>query len=155
MSAMRQQFSLRLRAVVDSFWGACLGAAVYAAWAVWANWDAGRHIALTAGLTHWATSTFLTYTGTGVMRQLHRRAHGTVGAMLLCFGGGLLYTYALLFGAHALVGTAHIALTLAAGVVPNLLFCGSYALLLSRTHALVSPARSPFLTEPFAHEQTT
>lgn len=155
MSAKGHRFSLRLRAVVDSFWGACLGAAVYAAWAVWANWDAGRHIALAAGLTHWVASTFLTYTGTGVMRQLHRHARGAAGAMLLCFGGGLLYTYALLLGAHALVGTAHLALTLAAGVVPNLLFCGSYALLLSRTHALASPARSSFPTEPFAHEQTT
>ena len=37
----------RLRTVVDSFWGACFGAGVYAAWAVWANWDAGRHIAFT------------------------------------------------------------------------------------------------------------
>jgi len=145
----------RLRTVVDSFWGACFGAGVYAAWAVWANWDAGRHLAFTAGLTHWVTSTFLTYTGTGAMRQLYRLGRQRGEAMWLGFGGGLLYTYALLISAHALVGTAHIALTLAAGVIPNLLFCGSYALLLSRTEPPAVSARAPFPTEPFAHEQTT
>ncbi|MDP3857499.1 MAG: hypothetical protein Q8Q73_07040 [Stagnimonas sp.] len=142
MSAMHRRRVHRLREVVDSFWGACLGAGVYAAWAVWANWDAGSHIALRAGLTHWAMSTFLTYTGTGTMRQLHRLGRGPDAAALLCFCGGLLYTYALLIGAHAWVGTAHIALTLAAGVIPTLLFCGSYALLLSRTQPLASHARA-------------
>lgn len=155
MNATHRRWTHRLRTVVDSFWGACLGALVYAAWAVWANWDAGAHIALRAGLTHWVMSTFLTYTGTGTMRQLHRLGRGSVGAALLCFGGGLLYTYALLIGAHAVAGTAHIALTLAAGVIPNLLFCGSYALLLARTQPPPPPARKPFPTEPFAHEQTT
>lgn len=145
----------RLRKVVDSFWGACLGAGVYAAWAVWANWDAGSHIALRAGLTHWVMSTFLTYTGTATMRQLHRLGRGPVTSALCCFGGGLFYTYALLIGAHVAVGTAYIALTLAAGVVPNLLFCGSYALLLARTRPPAAPVCTSFPTEPFAHEQTT
>jgi len=155
MSAPPRRWTHRLRAVVDSFWGACLGAGVYAAWAVWANWDAGSHIALRAGLTHWLMSTFLTYTGTGTMRRLHRLGRGPVEAASLCFCGGLLYTYALLIGVHAWVGTAHIALTLAAGVIPNLLFCSSYSLLLSRTQPPPPSSRAPLPTEPFAHEQTT
>ena len=143
MSATPRRWAHQVRALVDSFWGACLGAGVYAAWAVWANWDAGSHIALRAGLTHWVMSTFLTYTGTGTMRQLYRLFRGPTEAALFCFGGGLLYTYALLIAAHAAVGTAHIGLTLAAGVVPNLLFCSSYALLLSRTRQPASSPRAP------------
>ncbi len=145
----------RLRTVVDSFWGACLGAAVYAAWAVWANWDAGSRIAFTAGFAHWVASTFLTYTGTAVMRRLYRQGSCVSQAGALSFCGGLLYTYALLFGAHTLAGTAHIALTLAVGVIPNVLFCGSYTLLLSRTQAPISKVPQSLFNERIAHEQTS
>lgn len=53
--------------------------------------------------------------------------------------------------------TAHIALTLAAGVIPNVLFCGSYTLLLSRTQAPMAPeaALLPVTTEGTAHEEPT
>lgn len=154
MTAVHQSLAQRLGAVVDSFWGACLGATAYAAWAIWANWDAGLHVALRAGLTHWAMSTFLTYTGTGTMRQLYRFGRGRIEAAMLCFSGGLLYTYSLLIAAHVSVGTAHIALTLSAGVIPNIVFCGSYTLLRSRNQALHKsmPRHSD---EPFAHEPTT
>lgn len=123
----------RLRRVVDSFWGACLGAGAYAAWAVWANWNDGARMALVVGATHWVVSTFLTYSGTGVMRSFHQHGRFASEATVLAFVGGLAYTYALLLAAHTAAGTMHLALTLAAGVIPNLLFCGSYALLLSRT----------------------
>ena len=45
---MKPTLAARLRRATDSFWGACLGAGVYAAWAVWANWDAGERMAYTA-----------------------------------------------------------------------------------------------------------
>lgn len=143
---MKPSLAARLRRVTDSFWGACFGAGVYAAWAVWANWEAGERVAYTAGLTHWLVSTFLTYTGTGVMRRCYARGRRAAEAAALSFGGGLAYTYALLFGAHLLTGTAHIALTLAAGVIPNILFCSSYTLLLSRTQ----PASAEAATDPEA-----
>ena len=152
---MKSRLATRLRGATDSFWGACLGAGVYAAWAVWANWDAGERIAFTAGLTHWVVSTFLTYTGTGVMRRCYVRGPGAMEAAALSFCGGLAYTYALLLSAHSLVGTAHIALTLAAGVIPNILFCGSYTLLLSRTQTppASEPALLTVITEGPAHEK--
>ena len=154
---MKPMLAARLRRATDSFWGACLGAGVYAAWAVWANWDAGERMAYTAGLTHWVASTVLTYTGTGVMRRCYQRGPRAIEAAALSFCGGLAYTYALLLGVHTLVGTAHIALTLAAGVIPNVLFCGSYTLLLSRTQAPMAPeaALLPVTTEGTAHEEPT
>lgn len=143
----------RLRTVVDSFWGACLGACFYAAWASWANWDAGVPIAVRAGLTHWALSVILTYTGTGAMRRLHRLGRGPLESGLLCFIGGLLYAYALLIGVHACVGTVHIALTLAAGVIPNLIFCGSYTLLLARTQPRDALGTVPLFSKISAHDR--
>lgn len=127
------QLELRLRQATDSIWGAMFGAAVYAAWAIAVNWDAGLHIALKVGLAHWLTSTFLTYTGTGVMRQFFSAATSKFDGALLAFVSGLCFTYAVLIGVHHAVGTPHLLLTLAAGVIPNVLFCSSYALLLART----------------------
>lgn len=131
---------LQLRRAVDSVWGAMFGALVYAAWAVFANWDAGAHAALIIGATHWFVSTFLTYTGTGVMRHCYAPATHRSEAMVFAFIGGLSYTYALLLAAHFMAGTPHLLLTLAAGIIPNVLFCSSYALLLSRTQAIAHPA---------------
>lgn len=136
----RRELEHMLRRAIDSIWGAMFGALVYAAWAVFANWDAGMHAALIIGATHWAASTFLTYTGTGVMRQCFVLATRRSEGMAYAFVGGLSYTYALLLAAHCMAGTPHLLLTLAAGVIPNVLFCGSYALLLSRTQAIAHPA---------------
>jgi len=127
------QFEQRARRLIDSFWGAVLGAGVYGAWATFANWDAGWQVALTVGLSHWLMSTFLTYTGTGVMRRCYRVGRGRLEGALLALTGGLSFTYVLLIALHHAIGTPHLALTLAAGVIPNLLFCSSYSLLLSRT----------------------
>ncbi len=134
----RQSAALQLRRLTDSIWGAMLGALVYAAWAVFANWDFGAPIALRAGVVHWLASTVLTYTGTGVMRRCFAMMDRPLEAAVITFLGGMAYTYILLLVVHHLLGTPHIALTLAAGVIPNILFCGSYALLLART----TPAES-------------
>lgn len=136
----RRSAALQLRRLTDSIWGAMLGALVYAAWAVFANWDFGMRIALTAGLVHWLASTVLTYTGTGVMRRCFAAVDRRLEGAVITFIGGLAYTYILLLAVHHLLGTPHIALTLAAGVIPNILFCSSYALLLARTTPAASNA---------------
>lgn len=129
----------QLRRLADSFLGAMLGALVYAAWAVFANWPAGPKVAFTVGTAHWLASTFLTYTGTAVMRHFFALAIEKRDGALLAFASGLGFTYAVLLAVHHAVATPNLAFTLAAGVVPNLLFCGSYALLLART----APASTP------------
>lgn len=122
-----------LRLLTDSIVGAMLGAAVYAAWAVWANRQAGLEMALSAGIGHWLTSAVLTYFGTRWMRSLFRLGdrHGT--RIAFAFIGGLALTYAALLAVHLAIGTPELLLTLLPGVIPNLLFCGSYAHLLQRT----------------------
>lgn len=132
----RQILALRLRRLTDSAWGAALGALFYAAWAVAVNWDGGRELAFTIGAAHWAMSAFLTYTGTGVMRQCFGLGTSKRVAAMLAIAGGLVFTYALLISVHHFIGTPHIALTLAAGALPTLMFCCSYALLLTRTAPL-------------------
>ena len=132
-----REAELGLRRLADSFLGAALGAAFYAAWAIAVNWPAGPRIAFAAGGAHWLMSAFLTYTGTGLMRQCFAAARSERDGALFAFVGGLGFTYALLISVHHTIGTPNLVLTLVAGIVPNILFCGSYALLLSRT----TPAR--------------
>ncbi len=132
-----------LRRAADSFAGAVFGALVYAAWATFANWDAGAKLALGIGLSHWLTSTFITYSGTGVMRHFFAAATTPRDGAVLAFVAGLAYTYLVLLTVHYAIGTPHIPLTLLAGVIPNVLFCFSYALLLSRTVAIDNTAALP------------
>ena len=130
---------LRLvRYLMDSWFGALLGGGVYGAWAVWANWGQGVTMALIIGAAHWLTSTLLTYFGTMAMRHFYGDADGQLGS-LRAFAGGLALTYTSLFVVHGLLGTQHLLLTLAPGIVPNVLFCASYALLLKRTMTLATP----------------
>jgi hypothetical protein len=124
-----------LRGLMDSWFGAILGGAVYGAWAVWANWGDGANQALKVGLAHWTTSALLTFFGTMAMRFFYGQAHGAAGGMRAMVGG-LCLTYATLFLVHGLIGTQHVLLTLAPGLIPNVLFCTSYALLLMRTQPL-------------------
>ena len=129
---------LVLRRLADSWWGAVLGGGVYGAWATWANWSQGTVMATTIGLSHWATSALLTFFGTAAMRRFYGEASGWQG-VTRAFGGGLCLTYLALFAVHGALGTEHLWLTLAPGVVPNVLFCGSYAGLLRRTVGLRAP----------------
>lgn len=121
-----------LRYLMDSWFGAILGGGVYGAWAVWANWAQGASIAWGIGVAHWLTSAMLTFFGTLAMRQFYGNAQGLVGS-LRAVAGGLCLTYASLLAVHGLLGTEHLLLTLVPGIVPNILFCTSYALLLKRT----------------------
>ena len=128
----KQGLWLLLRSLADSWWGAVLGGAVYGAWATWANWSQGTAMAVTIGVSHWATSALLTFFGTAAMRRFYGNASGWQG-LVRAFGGGLALTYLALFTVHGVLGTEHLWLTLAPGIVPNVLFCGSYAGLLQRT----------------------
>lgn len=127
-----------LRYLMDSWLGAVLGGGVYGAWAVWVNWPQGVNTACGIGAAHWLTSALLTFFGTLAMRQFYGKATGWLGS-LRAFGGGLALTYVSLFAVHGLLGTQQLLLTLAPGIIPNILFCSSYALLLKRTQAGVAP----------------
>lgn len=129
----RQGRAWQLRRLTDGALGAVLGGLFYGAWAVWANGDAGAREALCIGSVHWLTSAGLTYFGTAAMRGCFGLARQPNLGALLAFAGGLTLTYGVLLLVHESMGTPHILLTLAAGVLPNLLFCSGYALLLQRT----------------------
>jgi hypothetical protein len=120
---------------MDSWFGAILGGAVYGAWATWANWGDGPHQALRVGAVHWATSAALTFGGTWFMRRLHLLLPASTGwrSALRTSILGLCLTYAVLLLVHLAIQTQHILLTLAPGLIPNILFCSSYAALLVRT----------------------
>lgn len=126
---------LWIRSLMDSWFGAILGGSVYGAWAIWANRDQGAGHATAIGLAHWATSALLTYFGTMAMRKFFGSASGSAGGMR-AFVGGLALTYFALLSVHVAIGTQHILLTIAPGLIPNVLFCGSYALLLMRTQPI-------------------
>jgi hypothetical protein len=122
-----------LRALVESRSGAVLGAGVYAAWATAVNWDAGAAVALRAGAFHWVASALLTYWGTQAMRRCFAFGTTPPSRALSAFCGGMGLTYGVLFAVHGAIGTPHIALALAAGVLPTVAFCAGYAALLLRT----------------------
>jgi len=111
-----------------------LGAAAYGAWATWANWSEGPMLALRIGCAHWFASAFLTYSGTYGMRRLYGQSNSPASAVR-AVAGGLMFTYGTLLLVHAVVNTQHILLTLAPGVIPNVLFCTGYTALLSRTQS--------------------
>ena len=126
-----------VRYLMDSWLGAVLGGGAYGAWAVWANWMQGVSTALGIGAAHWLTSALLTFFGTMAMRRFYGKGIGWWGS-LRAFVGGLTLTYACLLAVHGLLGTGQLLLTLAPGIIPNILFCSSYALLLKRTQTEVT-----------------
>lgn len=127
------RWSWRLRRLTDGPVGALIAAAFYGSWAAWVNAPAGAAVVLRVAATHAALSATLTFCGTAWMRRFFRAGRSRTDGAFYAFVGGLALTYSLLLGVHSLIGTPFIALTLVAGVVPNLLFCGAYALLLNRT----------------------
>ena len=130
--AFRQSLLVGLRRLMGSWFGAVLGGAVYGAWAAGANWGQGRDHALLIGASHWATSALLTYGGTWAMARFYGRSQGWGGAVR-AFMGGMALTYISLFTVHAFLRTEHVLLTLAPGLVPNILFFFFFAALLVRT----------------------
>lgn len=129
---------------MDSPLGAVLGGACYGGWALFVNLVAGFTAALRIGLTHWAMSAGLTLCGVGLMNRLFRLARQPVHGAALSFIGSMTATYLLLIGVHGWLGTPHLLLTLAPGVLPTSGFCLLYSLLLLR-HARAGE------TAPTAH----
>ena len=95
-------------------------------------------MALIIGAAHRMTSALLTIFGTQAMRGFYGDADSQIGG-LRAFAGELVLTYASLFTVHGLLGTHRLLLTLTPGIVLNVLFCASYALLLKRTMTQVTP----------------
>lgn len=121
----------RLHRWLDSPLGALIGAAAYGSWACYANLSAGWRRALTIGLAHFATSFVLTFSGVKVMNALYAWARSPWrGAS--AFFGSLGLTYGALLGVHTLLGTPHILMTLAPGLLPTVGFCSGYTWLLFR-----------------------
>jgi hypothetical protein len=86
-----------------------------------------------SALAHWFLSAILTYYGAAVMRSCFGWATNPRLGAALALCGGLVLTYLSLLVVHWAIHTPHIALTLAAGVIPTILFCSTYAALLYRT----------------------
>lgn len=119
---------------MDGLLGAVLGGSVYALWVFFVNWHNGSGFALKVAIVHWSLSTFLTYYGTAVMRYCYRVFKGIDKVKLFsAFVGGMVFTYGLLVPVHILMGTPNIPLSLAAGIIPTILFCISYSILLCKT----------------------
>lgn len=122
----------RLRRLMDSPLGAALGGACYGGWAGFANWSAGPPAALRIGFTHCLMSTGLTLAGVAIMNRLFRLARSPRLGAVAAFCGSMGFTYGLLIGVHRLIGTPHLLLTLAPGLIPTVSFCTAYPLLLLR-----------------------
>lgn len=134
----------KIRYLSDGLLGASLGALIYALWAFFVNLEFGLLFALKVSITHWCLSTTITYYGTAVMRFCYRLSALPQTLIILrafaTFCGGIILTYGILIPIHLLIGTPNIFLTLSAGIIPTILFCFFYALLLSRTEPKNSPA---------------
>lgn len=129
-----RRWALLARRAMDGLVGATLGGAVYGGWTTAVNWSTSPALALRAGALHFVMSFGLTLGGTAWMRWVFGRARlgrlpARAASALACVAG-LALTYALLLTVHMVNGTPHIALSLAPGVLPNVVFCATYALLL-------------------------
>lgn len=132
----------RLHRLLDSRFGAVLGGAAYGGWAVFANWHAVGQAAWRIGGAHFAMSTALTWSGVRLMSWLFGLAAvPALGALLAGFGS-LTATYALLLSVHWMIGTPHILLTLAPGLIPTVAFCLLYSLLLFNHSSNVEPSHA-------------
>jgi hypothetical protein len=130
----------RLHRWLDGPLGALVGGAAYGSWAFYANLSAGTARAALIGLAHCGTSFVLTYSGVKVMNALYAWARSPWrGASAFC--GSMALTYGSLLAVHTALGTPHILLTLAPGLLPTIGFCAGYTLLLfraERRHQLIS-----------------
>lgn len=137
----------QIHKLIDSPLGAVLGGGVYGLWAFGVNAYAGAENAWLIGLSHWALSTFLTFSGVRIMRLCYHWAKPFSSLLVVRFvaacSGSLFFTYLVLVVLHILLGTPEILLTLALGFLPTIGFAITYSLLLVREerHSLLtSPA---------------
>lgn len=129
---MRDRLLSRLFMLMDSPAGAALGALAYGAWAFFVNRHAGFPHAALIGMTHWMMSVVITIACVGLMRSLFGLARQPWLGAILSASGSLAATYSVLVGVHLWIGTPHIALTLAPGLLPTIGFAVVYTGLLLR-----------------------
>jgi hypothetical protein len=142
-------FFARLHRLLDSWAGALLGALLYGGWACWANRSAGALHATGIGVAHAVMSFCLTLGGVKIMNLFFSLPSDPRAGALSAFAGSMTATYSLLVSVHLAIGTPHILLTLAPGLLPTAGFCLAYSLLLLRqsrhsntpTHALATDLR--------------
>lgn len=116
---------------LDGPLGALIGGAAYGSWAFYANLSAGVRRAALIGVAHLLASFTLTFSGVKVMNALYAWARAPWrGASAFC--GSMALTYGVLLAVHSALGTPHVLLTLAPGLLPTIGFCAGYTLLLFR-----------------------
>lgn len=129
--------------LMDSPYGAMLGALAYGGWAFYANLAAGLRQAACSGGAHWLMSVVITVSSVRLMRALFRLPARPRDGALLAAAGSVLATYTLLIGVHLALGTPNILLTLAPGLLPTIGFAVVYPTLLLRASATTLPSRRP------------
>lgn len=129
---MHEGWLSKLFRLMDSPLGAVLGGACYGAWALFINLGAGWPQALRSGGAHWAMSAAITYGSVLLMRRLFELGRDPLHGATLAVLGSLVLTYVILLTVHALIGTPHILLTLAPGLLPTIAFAVTFSGLLLR-----------------------
>ena len=113
------------RALAMSFAALC----VQGTWATWANADAGKWIAVKAGVVQGLCSFVMTYLVTMFMEfVLLRVSFSPAWIRGIVVGiSGILFMLTIQVGAHALAGTPHILLTIAPAAAVGTCYCMLYS----------------------------
>lgn len=122
-----------LKNLMGSWMGALAGAGFYGGIVAALNWQAGPQTAIRSALGHAAVSAALTLFGTSWMRKVFNANVTSEHRLALTFLAGMALTYALLIGMHLALQTPRMLLSLAPGLLPNIVFCATYSGLLART----------------------
>lgn len=126
----------RLRHFIGSPAGAVLGGVLFALWAAFVNRDGGTFISLRSSAGQFLVSTVLTLIDARLMLALFQGCAERYTGAVVAAVGSLVFTYALVIGVHAFLGTPHIFLTLLPGIPPTLGYTFLYTTLLLRESAL-------------------
>jgi hypothetical protein len=129
---MRERLLQRLYRLMDSPQGAVLGGLCYGLWATAVNRHAGWPHAALIGTAHWMMSATLTYGSVALMRTLFWLPRDPRHGAALSACGSLVLTYSMLLSVHHAIGTPHILVTLAPGLLPTIGFALTYSSLLFR-----------------------
>lgn len=121
-----QSWGRHLLSLADGLSGACIGFVFYGLWTLWANGEHGLTIAARAALLHGSLSFIVTFSGTWLMKTLHRGTAPAWWRFWRAVCGTLISLYTLIVGAHWLNGTPEILLTLAPGFPITVIFCVSF-----------------------------
>ena len=123
---------------VRSLASAVGGFALYGSWGYLANRGVGVDIARRVGLLQGTFSFVVTLTSALIIEAVYARLGRVAPTVAAC----LAFTYALMVTVHTLVGTPHLLVTIAPGLVVTAVFVTMYTLGLARRDATVAdPSR--------------